>query len=410
MPGAIHCWGRFVKCLVLWPVFDFSISPTVPPHLNADGFGIGWYVDTPDDENIIEEWHPEDNAVGGCGEGNSIRKQPALHAQNCFLRLPIVLHTARLKRHETPGIYTSIAPAWNDDNLFQISEKVRSSCIFAHVRAASLGSPVTQVNTHPFAAHRYIFMHNGYLANFEKMRKSIIALIDDEVYRFVQGTSDSEHCFGLFLTELLKDGPLQNKATSSEMQAAMCRTLRLLESICAKHAVADGSMLNFCVSDGATVIATKHVIGAGPAASLYFSCGSGWEAVKGVRGQYRMARHDRREEVVIVASEKLTDEAEDWINIPRNHMVVITPSLNVLVVPTDEAAAHEAMAGAAVALPIPDCLPDCSAPCTPIAAVPAQDEVVLSDEIMREHRLGALQPLSMGTLRVSSSLQLGDSK
>jgi len=307
-----------------------------------------------------------------------------------------ILTAARLKRHETPGIYTSIAPAWNDDNLFQISEKVRSSCIFAHVRAASLGSPVTQVNTHPFAAHRYIFMHNGYLASFEKMRKTIIALIDDEVYRFIQGTSDSEHCFGLFLTELLKDGPLQGKATPVQMQSAMNRTLRLLEAICAKHAVAEGSMLNFCVSDGDTVIATKHVIGAGPAASLYFSCGSGWEAVKGVRGQYRMARHDRREEVVIVASEKLTDEAEDWINIPRNHMVVITPSLNVLVVPTDEASAQEAMAGSAMALPIPNCMPDCASPCTPIAAIPTQEEIVLSDELMREHNIGSPTKSAVG--------------
>ncbi len=235
-------------------------------------------------------------------------------------------------------------------------------------------------------------MHNGYLASFEKMRKTIIALIDDEVYRFVQGTSDSEHCFGLFLTELLKDGPLQSRASPIQMQNAMSRTLRLLESICSKHNVPDGSMLNFCVSDGDTVIATKHVIGSGPAASLYFSCGSGWEAVKGRRGQYRMARHDRREEVVIVASEKLTDEAEDWINIPRNHMVVITPSLNVLVVPTDEQTAQEAMAGAAVALPIPACQPDCSAPCTPIVAAPDQEEVVLSVELMREHSTDSVGP------------------
>ena len=46
----------------------------VPPHLNADGFGIGWYVDVPDEENIIEEWHPEDNAVGGAGQDPSVRE------------------------------------------------------------------------------------------------------------------------------------------------------------------------------------------------------------------------------------------------------------------------------------------------------------------------------------------------
>ena len=37
----------------------------------------------------------------------------------------------------------------------------RSSLVFAHVRAASLGSSVTEANCHPFAFSRYLFMHNG---------------------------------------------------------------------------------------------------------------------------------------------------------------------------------------------------------------------------------------------------------
>ena len=53
------------------------------------------------------------------------------------------------------------APAWNNLNLVRLSDKIRSSLIFAHVRAATVGSPVTEANCHPFAVGRYMMMHNG---------------------------------------------------------------------------------------------------------------------------------------------------------------------------------------------------------------------------------------------------------
>ena len=255
-----------------------------------------------------------------------------------------------LPRSKMPGVYTNIAPAWNDSNLFNLSEKIRSSCIFAHVRAASLGSPVTTVNCHPFAAAQYMFMHNGFLCGFDRLRKQLVQAIDDSVFHHVQGTSDSSHCFGLFLTEVLKEGPLSSSLSPLQLQGAMSRTLARLEEMCAANGVEDGSMLNFCVTDGATVLATKHVIGKGPAASLYLACGSGWEADDEEEGVFRMARRDRREEVVIVASERLTAEAEDWISLPRNHMVVVTEALNVLMVPTSQQAMQDALQGAGQAV------------------------------------------------------------
>ena len=43
-------------------------SPAVPPHLNADGFGIGWYID---------EQNTDGDAVEG-GEGASEAEVPAM--------------------------------------------------------------------------------------------------------------------------------------------------------------------------------------------------------------------------------------------------------------------------------------------------------------------------------------------
>jgi hypothetical protein len=65
-------------------------------------------------------------------------------------------------------------------------------------------------------------------------------------------------------------------------------------------------MLNFAVSDGETVVATRVVFSGPSAASLYFASGSRWSEDPIMKGEYRMLNEDRREQVVIIASERLT--------------------------------------------------------------------------------------------------------
>lgn len=111
----------------------------MPPHLNGDGFGIGWFSD-----------EPQEGEDGGAGATESPAGAEGATGTAVTLR-----------SEDKPGVYTSITPAWNNLNLVRLSEKIRSSCIFAHVRAASPGSLVTEANCHPFASGRYLFMHNG---------------------------------------------------------------------------------------------------------------------------------------------------------------------------------------------------------------------------------------------------------
>src|SRR6056300_1646366 len=55
-----------------------------------------------------------------------------------------------------PGVFKSIQPAWNDNNLIHLSQKIRSPCFLAHVRASTIGD-VNQNNCHPFAYENYAF-------------------------------------------------------------------------------------------------------------------------------------------------------------------------------------------------------------------------------------------------------------
>src|SRR5271166_3139224 len=78
--------------------------------------------------------------------------------------------------------FRDLRPAWSDENLRAICQQVRSRLFFAHVRAAT-GSATTRANCHPFAAGRFLFMHNGQVAGFQKIRRRVEALIPDDAYQ-----------------------------------------------------------------------------------------------------------------------------------------------------------------------------------------------------------------------------------
>jgi predicted glutamine amidotransferase len=83
-----------------------------------------------------------------------------------------VVPAPKLPPHEcllfTLQVFTSITPAWNNDNLNRLATKLESGVIFAHVRAAYPGMPVSEANCHPFQWGRYIFMvRSGLLLRVE---------------------------------------------------------------------------------------------------------------------------------------------------------------------------------------------------------------------------------------------------
>jgi glutamine amidotransferase len=96
--------------------------------------------------------------------------------------------------HAEPGLYREVRPAWSDENLRYLCRHIQSHLYFAHVRA-STGTPITRPNCHPFACGRWLFMHNGVIGNWSRMRRMTETLIPDEYYPSRVGTTDSEAVF-----------------------------------------------------------------------------------------------------------------------------------------------------------------------------------------------------------------------
>lgn len=228
----------------------------------------------------------------------------------------------------TPGLFTSVQPAWGNRNLIRLAPKIRSSCFFAHVRAASPGSPVTELNCHPFQYERFLWMHNGRVPGFRRMKRYIRERIRDDFYDNILGTTDSEHAFALFLTQLsrrLRDYELD------DLVKAMKTTIRKLERWAASRDIREPSDFNFAFTDGYNIVATRYSSGSDhKPQTLYLAKGDRLEVRD---GQYHMQRHDNRVNAIIIASEPLTDLRDDWEPIPANHTVAVSPELHVSIEP-----------------------------------------------------------------------------
>jgi predicted glutamine amidotransferase len=111
----------------------------------------------------------------------------------------------------TPGVFRSIEPAWNDQNLRELAGHVRSHLFFAHIRAA-IGSAVQQTNCHPFRHGRWLFMHNGFIDGFATIKRDLVLAIDESLYPDINGQTDTEVLFNLALTFGLEDDPPRSSA------------------------------------------------------------------------------------------------------------------------------------------------------------------------------------------------------
>jgi len=176
-----------------------------------------------------------------------------------------------------------------------------------------------------------MWMHNGGLAEFPKIKRRLQASLSDEIFDFVQGNTDSEWSFALYLSKL--PDPKAKSFTYHTLKDAMLATIATINEYHEYAGITEPSLMNFCITDGESVVATRYISSRkDEAASLWFSSGTSFsEYAPG--GHYKMFKEDKRENIIMVASEPLTFEKADWMEVKTNNMIVLTPKMNVLLIP-----------------------------------------------------------------------------
>ncbi|MBA2702426.1 MAG: class II glutamine amidotransferase [Blastocatellia bacterium] len=226
----------------------------------------------------------------------------------------------------TPCVFTSLTPAWNNQNLLRLSEHVKSPCFFAHVRAASPDMRVSEMNCHPFQYGRYLWMHNGTIEGFSQIKRRLRSSLPDSLYNAIEGTTDSEHAFAVFLNLL---GDTERQHSASEMGQVLVNTVKELERLTAETESSAPSYYNFAVSDGQSVAAMRYV--SDPTvepASLYYAAGRKYQCADGV---CQLVDCEPREQSIVIASERLSEDSDHWIRVAPNHVLTVNQNLETRV-------------------------------------------------------------------------------
>jgi predicted glutamine amidotransferase len=226
---------------------------------NADGFGVGWYGDS-----------------------------------------------------EIPGVFRGTEPAWNDENLAEITSHISSRLFFTHIRAA-IGSAVQQSNCHPFRHDRWLFMHNGYLNELATVRRDLAFAIDPSLYPLLKGTTDTEILFYLAVTFGLMDDPI----------SAIEQAVGMVEAVGARHGVPNPFQGTLATSDGESIWAFRYST-EGRSRSLFFTTD-----VRTLRRLYpeRQLFQEVSDETRLIVSEPLGDVAGVWNEVPESCCGVVGPGV-----------------------------------------------------------------------------------
>lgn len=288
--------------LIINQLFDLRLRLDMRNPINGDGFGVGYYT-------------PREDAPGS--------SPPLVPAPPC--------------------VFKAITPAWNNQNLERLAASTSSSLVFAHVRALTYGV-LSETNCHPFTYGNIMFMHNGGISGFLKIKKRLVQHIDDEWFLMLQGLTDLECLFAVFLDTLDKMGydPRPNNPDSeycrttpphlrkppthiphTALRKALLATIQLLKDWQVAVTL-EPLLLNFAVTDGELVVVLRYItLLTDEAALLHFLTGSSFRLLELRPNEFKVERLSRSQDVVMIALEPLTFQREDWITVPTNTTLTV---------------------------------------------------------------------------------------
>lgn len=207
-----------------------------------------------------------------------------------------------------PGVYRNIRPAWNDTNLINIAQQIRSGHFLAHVRSTT-GTAIQTTNCHPFRFDNWLFQHNGEINGFELIKRELAMVIAPELYPKIEGSTDTEHLFYLAITYGLREDPL----------TAFRKTVGKIETLREQLNIEQPFRFTAAASDGRTLYALRYSSN-GVSNTLFHSTN-----VKALHEICSHA-HDVPSDGIIILSEPLDRFSEHWAEIPDSTFLIAHPT------------------------------------------------------------------------------------
>lgn len=140
-----------------------------------------------------------------------------------------------------PARYRRAQPIWTDASFTSLAGVVASGCVLAAVRSATPGSPIEETATPPFAAGRWVFSHNGAVADPAAALPSLRSRLPAAAAAAVESTVDSALLWALLRHRLAGGEPLAAAMSGVVADVTDVTTARL----------------NLLATDGEQVVATR---------------------------------------------------------------------------------------------------------------------------------------------------------
>ncbi len=188
------------------------------------------------------------------------------------------------RRQSRWKVVKSPRPAFRDEQFKSQAQQLQTNFLFAHVRRKSQGR-VSLENTHPFVYQDWVFMHNGNIPDFPRIRAELEKSLEKEGLIQTSGGTDSEFLFYYFLSHF-------RRYPNCDPYCVLNIVCGLIQRVIGLTAREDQAALalNFLLSNG------EYIIGFRKNRSMFYA---------------------RSEEGLLIASEPL-DSNLNWIEIPED--------------------------------------------------------------------------------------------
>lgn len=227
--------------------------------------------------------------------------------------------------HE-PEVERRASAAHEDIHFSDTAERVYSETVVAHVRQATLSGPALE-NSHPFCHGVWLFAHNGAVEAFDKIDPRLKQQTDPKFLQLRQGETDSEAVFVWLLSRMATVGIDAHERCSDPallvdvVREAIHQLARWTDQLMPDKP----SKLNFLLTDGATMIATRW------RRTLFWVRRVGVHdcEICGIPHVHHDSQADYR--AVVVASEPISHEK--WEEVPEGTVLTIDADLKTDVAP-----------------------------------------------------------------------------
>jgi len=215
--------------------------------------------------------------------------------------------------------------------LAQLVGDVDTEVVLAQARYAA--GAKKEENTPPFRYRRWLFAHDGGIEGFPLLKGRLEASLPDFLRRGIEGDTDKEHAFMVFLQVLREGGHLDDLDLEAGVAAdALARTVRRIDAWCREAGAQKPSELNFVATNGRILAATRR---GGP---LSYALLEGivpcplHQVGPGSPDTDPRVRPHRTAKAVCFAT-RLTADPNGFLDVPESSVVAVSRDLRVSVSP-----------------------------------------------------------------------------